>query len=185
MDSLVFPADRTLVPARKTSTKITTSESKALLRRKLITENIVSAQVADRMEIMFELMRLAPRLVRDYESIHRRRGWTYAGFRIANQLWALGDLEPGELARLTGASRASISSALNTLEASGFISRSIDPGDRRAVKVSLTAKGRTSLHSAIADQADRERAWLDILSRDERELLGKMLTRLAEQSRPE
>lgn len=165
--------------------KVSVAESKALLREKLVMEKIVTPDVVDRMEIMFDLMRLAPRLTRDFERIHRSRGWTYAGFRIVNQLWVLGDLEPGDLARLTGASPASISSALNTLQADGYIVRSTKPSDRRLVKVSLTSEGRKSLAAAMADQAARERAWLEILSRDERATLAKLLTRLAEQARPD
>jgi DNA-binding MarR family transcriptional regulator len=137
------------------------------------------------MEVMFDLMRLTSRLSRDFERVHRPRGWTWAGFRIANLLWVFGSLEPGELARLSGASRASISSALKTLEARGHISRSTRPTDRRHVEVTLTGAGHTALNQAIAEQAERERAWLDLLSNDERATLGKLVARLVEQPRPE
>jgi DNA-binding MarR family transcriptional regulator len=157
------------------------AESKALLRDKLVREKLVESDVLDRMEVMFELMRLAPRLTRDYDRIHRANGWTYAGFRIVNQLWILGDLEPGDLARLLGASPASISSALRTLEASGYIERHIKTTDRRLIEVSLTTKGREILPRAIAEQAKREAAWLDVLTPAQRATFAKLITRLAEQ----
>jgi DNA-binding MarR family transcriptional regulator len=163
---------------------IATDEYKELLRHKLLEGNVVGPSVVDRMEIMFDLMRLTARLSRDFERVHRPRG-TWAGFRIANLLWVLGSLEPGELARLSGASRASISSALKTLETGGHVTRSTRASDRRHVEVTLTDVGRETLTEAIAAQAERERAWLDTLSSDERATLGKLLTRLVEQARPE
>jgi DNA-binding MarR family transcriptional regulator len=164
---------------------IRTAEYKELLRGKLLESELVDPAVVDRMEVMFDLMRLTARLSRDFELVHRPRGWTWAGFRIANLLWVLGSLEPGELARLSGASRASISSALNTLEAGGHVTRRTRASDRRHVEVTLTDKGRRALIEAIAAQAEREHAWLDTLSSDERATLGKLLGRLVEQPRPE
>jgi DNA-binding MarR family transcriptional regulator len=162
-----------------------TAEYKVLLRNRLTQANVVDPNVIDRMEIMFDLTRLAVRLTRDFETVHRPRGWTWAGFRIVNMLWAVGDLEPRDLARLSGASAASISSALRTLEADGFIARDTKAFNRRLVQVSLTAKGHRALTAAIGDQAARERAWLAGLTADERTTLGKLLSRLAEQLRPD
>ena len=162
-----------------------TAEYKELLRRKLLQDNVVGPDVVDRMEVMFDLMRLNARLSRDFERVHRPRGWTWAGFRIANLLWVLGGLEPGELARLSGASRASISSALKTLEAGGHVTRSTRASDRRHVEVTLTDVGLSALTEAIAAQAEREQAWLDTLSSDERATLAKLVARLVEQPRPE
>jgi DNA-binding MarR family transcriptional regulator len=136
------------------------------------------------MEIMFNLMRLTTRLVRDFESVHRPLGGTWAGFRILNLLWAAGDLEPGEVARLTGSSRASISSALNTLEALGQVERRTKAGNRRSVQVMLTEEGRRALTAAMVEQADRERAWLDVLTPAERATLGRLMGRLHDQSDP-
>jgi DNA-binding MarR family transcriptional regulator len=162
-----------------------TAEYKQLLRQRLLRDDVVSPDVIDRMDVMFDLMRLTARLNRDFERVHRPRGWTWAGFRIANLLSVFGSLEPGELARLSGASRASISSALKTLEAGGQITRSTRPTDRRHVEVTLTDVGQRALNEAIAAQAERERAWLDVVSNEERVMLGKLVARLVEQPRPE
>src|SRR5271154_2663996 len=139
--------------------ELSVTEVRALIRHRHLEEGIVqNRDVLVRMEIMFNLTRLTTRLVRDFESVHRPLGGTWAGFRILNLLWATGDLEPRDLARLTGSSRASISSALNTLETLGQVTRQTRPTNRRSVRVALTDKGREALSLAMVEQAARERA---------------------------
>jgi DNA-binding MarR family transcriptional regulator len=174
-----------MCPESPTS-ELSLKQVRALIRERHIEEGFIqSRDVLVRMEIMFNLMRLSTRLVRDFESVHRPLGGTWAGFRILNLLWAAGDLEPSELARLTGSSRASISSALNTLEALGQVTRQTRPTNRRSVRVSLTDKGYEALHVAMIEQADRERAWLDALTPDERGTLKDLIGRLHDQGPPE
>lgn len=139
---------------------------------------------SDRMEIVFNLMRLVSRLGQDFESVHRRRGWTWAGFRIMSVLSVVDTIEPRELARLSGASRASISSALNTLERDGLVARTRDSSDRRLVQVRLTDHGLEELQDAIGAQAERERAWFEILSPSDRKALIRILGTLADQPNP-
>ena len=161
------------------------TEVRALIGQRHREEGIIqSGDVLVRMEIMFNLMRLSTRLVRDFESVHRPLGGTWAGFRILNLLWAAGELEPRDLARLTGASRASISSALNTLEALGQVTRETRPTNRRSVKVALTDKGHDALNLAMIEQAERERAWLEVLTPAERTTLNDLITRLHDQVPP-
>lgn len=160
-------------------------ESKRLIQKRLADEAAAGPDVLDRMEVMFDLNRFATRLARDFESIHRANGLTWAGFRILDMLWAVGDLEPSRLAQLTGSSRASISSALNSLESSGLVKRSINTSNRRLVRVSLTAKGRKMLVDVIPIQAQREQAWLEVLSSRELAALKKIIHRLMSQSRPD
>jgi len=159
---------------------------KELLRYRHFQAEVVDRSVIERMEIMFDLVRLIARLGRDFESVHRPRGWTWAGFRLMNLLWVVeDDLEPGDLAQLSGSSRASISSALNTLEASGYIERNVNRSNRRKVRVTLTKAGGEALVSAMKDQAAREQAWLTVLSDEERATLVRLLSRLAAQPTPE
>jgi len=159
-------------------------ESKRLIRHRLIEEKVVDPRALARMDVMFDLNRFATRLARDFESNHRAHGLTWAGFRIINMLWAVGDLEPSRLADLTGSSRASISSVLNSLEAGGLIARSINTSNRRQVRVSLTDKGRQTLAESIPIQAQREHAWLAILSTGELATLQKIIHRLLSQATP-
>jgi DNA-binding MarR family transcriptional regulator len=160
-------------------------EARRLIRERLVAENAVRADALERMEVMFDLTRLGTRLARDFESIHRAHGLTWAGFRIINMLWAVGNLEPSRLAHLTGSSRASTSSVLKSLEASGLIARNTNPSNRRLVRVSLTDKGREMLSESIPIQAQREQAWLAPLTTSELAMLKKVLDRLMSQAPPD
>jgi DNA-binding MarR family transcriptional regulator len=159
--------------------------SKRLIQKRLMEETTVAPESIDRMELMFDLTRLATRLARDFESVHRANGLTYAGFRVIDMLWAVGDLEPSRLAHLTGSSRASISSVLNSLEAGGLIARSTNTSNRRLVRVSLTEKGRDALASSIPIQARREQSWLAILTPRELAAVKRVIHRLMTQPLPD
>ena len=65
------------------------------------------------------------------------------------------------------------------------MTRSTRASDRRHVEVTLTDVGLSAVTEAIAAQAEREQAWLDTLSSDERATLAKLVARLVEQPRPE
>lgn len=160
-------------------------ESKRLIRGRLIDEAAVAPDALDRMEVMFDLNRFATRLSRDFESLHRANGLTWAGFRIINMLWAVGDLTPSRLADLTGSSRASISSVLKSLEASGLIERTTNTANRRLVQVSLTDAGRQALGESIPIQARREQAWLAVLSDRELATMQRIIERLMSQPTPD
>jgi DNA-binding MarR family transcriptional regulator len=144
----------------------------------------VGTDAADHAELMFNLSRVQSRMSQDFEVLHRRRGWTWAGFRIMNVLWALDTVELRDVARLSGGSRAAISSALNTLERDGLVTRNRDTADRRLVQLALTTRGRAELLDAIGEQADRERQWLSLLTEPDQALLARLLGALADQSRP-
>ncbi len=161
------------------------NECKALIRRRAQDESDLGDDVLDRMEVMFDLSRFALRLARDFERIHRVNGLTWAGFRVLNMLWVMGDLEPSRLSVLTGSSRASISSALNSLESNGLVERTINPSDRRLVRVTLTDLGHQALGEAIPVQAERERDWLAILSPNELHSLKGIMNRLLAQPDPD
>jgi DNA-binding MarR family transcriptional regulator len=87
----------------------------------------------------------------------------------------MGPLEPRAIASLVSASRASISSALNTLERDGFVVRSRSSNDRRLVTVDLTTRGREQILEAFRAVNSRERKWLAAFSVDEQKLLARLL----------
>ena len=89
-------------------------------------------------------MRAAERVTLELETAHRPMGWTWPGFRVLFWLWLLGPLEPRQIAEVSSSSRASVSSALNTLERNGFVERRRGLADRRLVTVELTEKGRSA-----------------------------------------
>lgn len=97
------------------------------------------------------LVRLVTRVTQDVEQrVHRPAGWSYAGFRIMFTIWVEGALEPRDIALYSGLSRAAVSSALNTLERDGLITRTRESTDRRLVTTRLTAEGERRLVEAYA-----------------------------------
>ncbi|MGW1545849.1 MarR family winged helix-turn-helix transcriptional regulator [Streptomyces sp. NPDC002346] len=155
-----------------------------LLRARLVEQDTVPSDAADRTDLVFNLTKFWNRLGQDAESVHRRLGWSWAGFRFMNLLWAAGPLEARQLTRLSGASRAATSAVLNTLERDGLISRDRSESDRRQVLVSLTEEGSARLLEGLRTQAERDRVWFAVLSPEEQQQLGRLLMRLADQPTP-
>jgi DNA-binding MarR family transcriptional regulator len=120
----------------------------------------------------FDLIRASTRLVQRLESeVHREAGWSMAGFRVMFCVWVAGELEPRDIARLSGLSRAAVSSVLNTLERDGLVDRSRESHDRRLVTVRLTPDGTRRLVEAYERQNVVERDFFAAISdADERRL---------------
>jgi DNA-binding MarR family transcriptional regulator len=172
--------------SRQTDVSATTVEQfRRTLAARHLAEGTVDEEAVANALLTFSLMRLHTRLSQDFESVHRRRGWSWPGFRMMNVLWALGTVEVRDLARLTGDSRAAISSAVKTLERDGLVLRSRGAHDRRLVDVTLTDLGIAQLKKGMLDQAEREKAWFAILTPSVRDQLTTILTSLADQARPE
>lgn len=110
----------------------------------------------------FNLFRIATRVIQDLESsVHRPRGLSIAGFRILFTVWTLGDLEPRQLATLSGVSRAAISGAVTTLATAGLVEKVKEQSDKRLLTVRLTAAGSELVESAYRAQNERERLLFD------------------------
>ncbi len=126
----------------------------------------------DLFHLSFALSRAATRFVRRVESsVHRPAGLTWAGFRILFTVWACGSLESHRIAHFSGLSRASVSSAVNTLERDGLVKRSRDRSDRRLVTVALTGEGHEVVRRTYASQHEQERALFRELAEEEVRLL--------------
>jgi DNA-binding MarR family transcriptional regulator len=128
--------------------------------------------------VAFSIVRAGERVTLELERAHREMGWTWPGFRVLFWLWLLGPLEPRRIAEVASASRASVSSALNTLERNGFVVRRHASRDRRLVTVELTEKGAERLADAYAAANRRERELVGGLSHEERRTLVELLNRL-------
>jgi DNA-binding MarR family transcriptional regulator len=85
-----------------------------------------------------------------------------------------------KVCRIIGMDKASVSRCFAGMEAQGLIRVAPDPADGRARVATLTDKGR-DLHDRIMGVAlERERAFLAVLSDEEREALIRLLRRLHE-----
>jgi DNA-binding MarR family transcriptional regulator len=89
-----------------------------------------------------------------------------------------GELEPRDIARLSGLSRAAVSSVLNTLERDGLVERSRESHDRRLVTVRLTADGARRLVTAYERQNAVEQDFFGPVSVADRRRLARDLADL-------
>ncbi|MFJ2031027.1 MarR family winged helix-turn-helix transcriptional regulator [Streptosporangium sp. NPDC087985] len=67
---------------------------------------------------------------------------------------------------------------LDRLERAGLVVRAPDPDDRRALRVSLTARGLALIDEAVAAGLEPQHEALAVLSREDRERLGDLLKTL-------
>ncbi|WP_232663440.1 MarR family winged helix-turn-helix transcriptional regulator [Pseudonocardia sp. TRM90224] len=131
------------------------------------------------MRLVLSLYRASNALVYDLEStVHRPRGWSWAGFRVLFVLWVAGPLEPMRVAQLSGMSRAAVSALVKTLERDGMLERRKAGHDRRSVELTLSSAGTDAITSAFAAHNVRERTWAGALSADEVDQLTALLEKL-------
>ena len=104
------------------------------------------------MDIDSEL--LAERLVDQTELLFRNGPQKQIGKHAQGECFVLRCLArspkpllPSDLSTMTQSSTARIAVVLNTLEKKGYITRAIDPADRRRVLVSLTSVGAEYVRS--------------------------------------
>ena len=113
--------------------------------------------------------------------VHRDAGWSMAGFRVMFCVWVAQELEPREIARFSGLSRAAVSSVLNTLERDGLVERHRESTDRRLVTVRLTGEGERRLVAAYGNENSVERAFFAPLGESELDTFVVLLRRLLRQ----
>lgn len=135
------------------------------------------------MRLVLTLHRAANMLVYDLEStVHRPRGWSWAGFRVLFAVWLTGTVEAKKVAELSGMSRAAVSALVATLERDGLLSKERAPHDKRAVHLTLTAQGREAISEAFREHNAREQEWAGSLSREEQVTLIALLEKLTAHS---
>lgn len=102
----------------------------------------------------------------------------FSQFLALKRLGEDGPMAPGELARCVHYSPGALTRLLDKLEHSGYLQRVPDPNDRRALRLELTATGR-SIHKRMlaCGNAAAERAFAGF-SGVERQQLHALLERL-------
>jgi DNA-binding MarR family transcriptional regulator len=84
-------------------------------------------------------------------------------------------LSPGALAASMMLSSGGTTARLDRLERAGLVRRSPDPGDRRAILVRLTPRGRTLVDEAVAAGLARQQEMLAHLSPNRQKQLTSLL----------
>ena len=131
--------------------------------------------------IIWHIIRLARHAEQRMEfEVHRPMGWSWAGFRIMVNTFALGMVEPNQLASILGVARPTVTSNLDKLERDGLILRQNDPENRRRIRVVLTDKGHRAVEQAIPAQIAVERDLVAGMGSHERSELEQLLHALLE-----
>jgi MarR family transcriptional regulator, 2-MHQ and catechol-resistance regulon repressor len=118
---------------------------------------------------------LTRRLAADLERI----GVSATGFTMLVLLTSAGgQLELRAMRRRLGASKATATEVLDTLESRGFVGRSRLEHDRRAVSVALTQAGLNLVTHAFPAHAERVREAFGVLDETEKRQLADLCRKL-------
>ena len=128
--------------------------------------------------VLSRVSRLARHLDRERRAAFAEHGLEAFEFDVLAALRRAGppyELSPGQLLAQTLVASGTMTNRLDRLERRGLVRRRPDPHDGRAVRVRMTARGRTKVDAAIGDLLDRERALLGQLDQRQRETLAGLL----------
>jgi DNA-binding MarR family transcriptional regulator len=84
-----------------------------------------------------------------------------------------GEARIGDLAAVDHCSQPTMTTQVRRLEDAGLVSRTVDPGDARAVRIRITPEGRRTLDAVRADRAAAIEPQLAMLEPADREVLAE------------
>lgn len=90
--------------------------------------------------------RLSADLAKQYKAKH---GISIAEWRVLLNLGYSGEVSVRDIERRVSLDKSKVSRAATRLEAEGYITKAVDEGDRRLLKLALTEKGIAVLHELI------------------------------------
>ncbi len=132
---------------------------------------------------VLSLNRAAQAVTYDLEStLLRPQGWSAASYRLMFVLWNTDELEPSNLARLTGMTRAGVSNLTSALIERGLIARRPSATDGRGAVLSITEAGRAAITEIFRAHNEREAEWAALLTPQERATLQGLLGKLLRES---
>lgn len=82
-----------------------------------------------------------------------------------------GEARIGDLAAVDHCSQPTMTTQVRRLEEAGLVTRAVDPGDARAVRIRITADGRRTLNAVRADRAAAIEPQLALLDSGDRQVL--------------
>jgi DNA-binding MarR family transcriptional regulator len=129
------------------------------------TANLESAQGlgADLLAVVARLNRLATQRI--------QMPLPAAQARLLATIEAHGEARIGDLAAVDHCSQPTMTTQVRRLEEAGLVTRTVDPGDARAVRIRITGEGRRTLNAVRADRAAVIEPQLALLESTDREVL--------------
>src|SRR5246500_2624403 len=103
--------------------------------------------------------------------------------RLLSTIDAHGEARIGDLASVDHCSQPTMTTQVRRLEDAGLVTRTVDPGDARAVRIRITTEGIRTLNAVRADRAAAIEPQLALLEPADREVLKEavdVLRRLLE-----
>lgn len=91
--------------------------------------------------------------------------------RLLATIEAHGEARIGDLAAVDHCSQPTMTTQVRRLEEAGLVTRTVDPGDARAVRIRITAEGRRTLNAVRADRAAAIEPQLAMLESADRQVL--------------
>src|SRR6267143_4473278 len=130
------------------------------------------------LDALIKLVRCVTSLQGRLEIGIREEGFTQSQFGVLEALLHLGPLEPCELGPKVLTSRPNMVLLVDQLEERGLVRRMPVAGDRRRVRVELTAAGRRAIGKAFQRHVPRVVKEFSALSAAEQDQLGRLCKRL-------
>lgn len=133
------------------------------------------------MAVVAWLLRAARRTDRAVEEGLAAHGLQPGWFDVLSVLRRAGapyQVTPGKLAASVMLSTGGMTKRLDRMESAGLLERRPDPGDRRGLLITLTAKGRRVVDSAVEAHIRNEERLLRGLTAGERARLERLLRKL-------
>lgn len=130
------------------------------------------------------------KLMRATESINNRLNkhlsdacLTVSQFGTLEALFHLGPLNQRTIGEKLLKSGGNITMVIDNLEKSGYVRREKDPGDRRAVLIHLTSKGREFISDFFPKHLERIKEEFSVLSENEKLKLAELCKKLGLQEK--
>ncbi|OZB53982.1 MAG: MarR family transcriptional regulator [Stenotrophomonas sp. 14-69-23] len=131
-------------------------------------------------QLCFRTLSLATAIDRDCAALLAPHGLSEGRFVLLFLLDAAPDgLAPNALAEQAGITRATVTGLLDGLEREGLAERQADASDRRALRVTLTRKGRRVARTVFEQHGRWIASLFGGLSASERTQLGALLGKVA------
>jgi DNA-binding MarR family transcriptional regulator len=151
-------------------------------------DRLVAAWARERPDLDVRPLEVLSRVTRLSRHVDRARGAAFAAhdldgweFDVLAALRRAGRpymLSPGALVAQTLVTSGTMTNRIDRLESRGLVTRAPDPNDRRGVRVRLTARGKDSVDSALADLLESEQELLAALSTRQQDQLSVLLRSL-------
>ncbi|TDC13336.1 MarR family transcriptional regulator [Actinomadura bangladeshensis] len=133
------------------------------------------------MRVLGRLSRLTRIAERELKNLFSEFGLERGEFDVLATLrraGAPGGMTAGALARSSMVTSGAVTNRLDRLVAKGYVTRELDPGNRRTVIVALTPAGRDLIDRAVAAHLDNERRILAALDEQQQDDLAATLRTL-------